>query len=145
VINLSLDGTRDCEPWWIEDWTDTGVAYLRDAIDYAFSRGVVVVAAAGNTGSNRQAVAGRLSARALGGEHNFNGCQGIGLDLRQLGAGFGTPALPSCPPRCQAARSASSACRARTHVARAHRWRPRTSAGWPLWCRLAAPCSILRR
>jgi thermitase len=51
VINLSLAGSRDCEPWWLEDWTDTGVAYLRDAIDYAFSRGVVIVAGAGNTGA----------------------------------------------------------------------------------------------
>jgi thermitase len=50
VINLSLAGSRDCEPWWIEQWLDTGVAYLRDAIDYAWGRGVVIVAGAGNTG-----------------------------------------------------------------------------------------------
>jgi thermitase len=51
VINMSLGGDRDCSGWWIENWTDTGVAYLRDAINYAYAHNVVVVAAAGNSGN----------------------------------------------------------------------------------------------
>ena len=49
VINLSLGGTRDCEPYWIEDSTEHRRRVLRDAIDSRSAVVVVVVAAAGDT------------------------------------------------------------------------------------------------
>jgi thermitase len=54
IINLSVGGTRSCHPWWIENIFDAGVRYLRDAIDYAYSQNVVVVAAAGNSSSTAE-------------------------------------------------------------------------------------------
>jgi thermitase len=51
VINISSNGSRDCEPWWIERIANAGVAYVRDAIDYAWSRNVIVVAPSGNVDS----------------------------------------------------------------------------------------------
>jgi thermitase len=50
VISMSFGFGRDCNPWWIENWLDVGMAYLRDAVDYAWSRNVILVAAAGNSG-----------------------------------------------------------------------------------------------
>jgi thermitase len=54
IINLSLAGDRDCNPWWIERVTDAGVQYLRDSIEYAWSRNVILVAGAGNTNTTGQ-------------------------------------------------------------------------------------------
>lgn len=42
VINMSLGGTGSCSDMW----------YVQNAIDYAYEQGVVLVAAAGNTGDN---------------------------------------------------------------------------------------------
>jgi thermitase len=54
VINISSGGDRDCSGTWIENWTDTGVAALRRAIDYAWQHNVVVVASAGNAGNTNK-------------------------------------------------------------------------------------------
>jgi hypothetical protein len=54
VINISSAGSRDCSGYWIENWTDTGVAALRRAIDYAWQHNVVVVASAGNDGNTNK-------------------------------------------------------------------------------------------
>jgi thermitase len=54
VINISAGATRDCSGTWIENWTDTGVAALRRAIDYAWQHNVVLVASAGNDGTTNK-------------------------------------------------------------------------------------------
>jgi thermitase len=54
VINISSAGERDCSGTWIENWTDTGVAALRRAIDYAWQHNVVIVASAGNNGNTNK-------------------------------------------------------------------------------------------
>jgi thermitase len=56
VINMSLGSTdrQDCNPAWYETLFDAGRAELRDAIDYATSKNVVVVASAGNNGDTQQ-------------------------------------------------------------------------------------------
>ena len=51
VINLSTARKGDCDPWWTSEFLDIGVASLRDAIEYARLRNVIVVAAAGNSGN----------------------------------------------------------------------------------------------
>jgi thermitase len=50
VINMSLGGSEDCDPSWYEDVFDTGVNEVQDAINHAWSRNVVLVASAGNSG-----------------------------------------------------------------------------------------------
>lgn len=55
VINMSLGSDAgDCDPAWWEDLFDVGVDELRDAIGYAWGKGVVLVAAAGNNGHDAQ-------------------------------------------------------------------------------------------
>jgi thermitase len=54
VINIGTSGRRNCEPWWIENIANAGVAYLRDAIDYAWRHNVIMVAPAGNDGSTNE-------------------------------------------------------------------------------------------
>jgi thermitase len=54
VINMSLAGSDDCSTTWVEDLFDVGRAELRDAINHAFSKNVVLVAAAGNNGNSSQ-------------------------------------------------------------------------------------------
>ena len=54
VINMSLGADQDCSTSWWEDLTDTGRNELRDSINYAWGRNIVLVAAAGNNGANRQ-------------------------------------------------------------------------------------------
>jgi thermitase len=54
VINMSLTGDSDCTPAWYEDGFDAGVNEVRDAIDYAWSHNVVLVAAAGNNGNTNK-------------------------------------------------------------------------------------------
>jgi thermitase len=51
VINMSLHGGSSCDPNPIEDLFDTGVNELRDALAYAWSQNVVLVAAASNDGN----------------------------------------------------------------------------------------------
>ena len=52
VINMSLGAQESCDPSWWEDLTDTGRNELRDAINYAINRNVVLVASAGNNGNS---------------------------------------------------------------------------------------------
>ncbi len=52
VINMSLGAQESCDPSWWEDITDTGRNELRDAINYAINRNVVLVASAGNNGNS---------------------------------------------------------------------------------------------
>jgi thermitase len=54
VINMSLGADQDCSTSWWEDLFDTGRNELRDSIGYAWGRNIVLVAAAGNDGANRQ-------------------------------------------------------------------------------------------
>jgi thermitase len=54
VINMSLAGDDDCSTSWWEDLFDTGRNELKDSIGYAWERNVVLVAAAGNDGANKQ-------------------------------------------------------------------------------------------
>jgi thermitase len=56
VINMSLASTehQDCSTTWWEDLFDTGRNELRDAINYAFGKNIVLVAAAGNNGDTQQ-------------------------------------------------------------------------------------------
>jgi thermitase len=54
VINMSLGGDEDCNPSWWEDLFDTGRNELRDAINYAWNRNIVLVASAGNNGNSDQ-------------------------------------------------------------------------------------------
>ncbi len=54
VINMSLAGPDDCSTSWWEDLFDTGRNELRDSINYAFGKNIVLVAAAGNDGNSNQ-------------------------------------------------------------------------------------------
>jgi len=51
VISMSLSGGDSCDPNPLEDLFDTGVNELRDALNYAWSQNVVLVAAASNDGN----------------------------------------------------------------------------------------------
>jgi thermitase len=48
VINASVGGGDSCDPAFYEEWFGIGVQALRDSINYAWQRNVVVVASAGN-------------------------------------------------------------------------------------------------
>lgn len=59
VISMSLGATSqgtwdDCDPSWYEDLFDAGVNELKDAINGAWNRGIVLVASAGNNGNTFQ-------------------------------------------------------------------------------------------
>jgi thermitase len=54
VINMSLAGSDDCSTSWWEDLFDTGRNELRDSINYAFGKNIVLVAAAGNDANSNQ-------------------------------------------------------------------------------------------
>ncbi len=55
VINMSLGSTdrEDCEPSWAESLFDYGKQALRDSINYAWNKNVVLVASAGNNGDTQ--------------------------------------------------------------------------------------------
>jgi hypothetical protein len=54
VINMSLSANQDCNPNLAEDIFDVGRNELRDSINHAWSRGAVLVAAAGNAGTSAE-------------------------------------------------------------------------------------------
>jgi thermitase len=54
VMNMSLGAEQDCGTSWWEDLFDIGRNELRDAINNAWSKNIVLVAAAGNRGVNEQ-------------------------------------------------------------------------------------------
>ena len=54
IINMSLASDDDCSTSWWEDWFDVGRNELRDSIGNAFSHNIVLVAAAGNSGTSAQ-------------------------------------------------------------------------------------------
>ena len=142
MINLSLEFDRRV--------VATEIPEILSAIRYAHARGVVIVAAAGNTGKRylrRVAYPARASAVIAVGATTRHGCRSeyssFGADLDVVAPGGGVDAEPghpagggALPPGGGAATGstrrpspapacAGSACRAAT---RARRWRART---WP--------------
>lgn len=107
VINMSLGGEEDCSTAWWEDLFDVGRNELREAINYAFGRNIVLVAAAGNNGANQQqwpgacpnvmAVANTNSADMISGTSNF----GMWVDVAAPGSAIFSTAVPGAA-KCQA-------------------------------------------
>jgi thermitase len=106
IINMSLGGEDDCSTSWWEDLFDVGRNELRDSIGYASDRNVVLVAAAGNNGANRQqwpgacpnviAVANTTVNDVKAANSNF----GTWVDLAAPGSSIFSTAVPGAP-KCQ--------------------------------------------
>ena len=83
VLNLSLTGTTDS-------------ASLRDAIDYANSRGAMVVVAAGNNGSDPTLLSRRLRRSCLLGRHHLHRRALVPFQLRPQRGCWWPPAALVC-------------------------------------------------
>jgi thermitase len=103
VINMSIEKGRDCDPNPLEDVFDFGMNQLRESINYAWDRSVVLVAAAGNDGSDAKeapaacpqvvAVANITQSGALA---TGNGASNFGdwVELAAPGTGILSTAVP---------------------------------------------------
>ena len=106
VINMSLGADEDCSTSWWEDLFDVGRNELRDSISNAWSHNIVLVAAAGNNGANRQqwpgacpnviAVANTTIADVKSSSSNF----GTWVDLAAPGSSIFSTAVPGAA-KCQ--------------------------------------------
>ena len=106
VINMSLGADQDCSTSWWEDLFDTGRNELRDSINYAWSRNIVLVASAGNDGVSRQqwpaacpnvvSVANTTIADAKATNSNF----GTWVDVAAPGSSIFSTAVPG-GTKCQ--------------------------------------------
>ena len=106
VINMSLGADQDCSTSWWEDLFDVGRNELRDSIGYAWDRNIVLVAAAGNNGANRQqwpaacpnvvAVANTTIADVKAASSNF----GTWVDVAAPGSNIFSTAVPGAL-KCQ--------------------------------------------
>ncbi|MEO6022365.1 MAG: S8 family serine peptidase, partial [Burkholderiales bacterium] len=106
VINMSLGADEDCSTSWWEDLFDVGRNELRDSISNAWSRNIVLVAAAGNNGVNRQqwpaacpnvvAVANTTITDVKSSSSNF----GTWVDLAAPGSSIFSTAVPGAA-KCQ--------------------------------------------
>ena len=100
VINMSLSAPDNCEPAWWEDLFDVGRNELRDSINHAWSRGAVLVAAAGNAGTSAErwpaacpnvlAVANTTVGDVKAASSTF----GAWVDLAAPGSGIWSTAVP---------------------------------------------------
>jgi thermitase len=107
VINMSLGADQDCSTSWWEDLFDVGRNELREAINYAFGRNIVLIAAAGTDGANQQqwpgacpnvmAVANTTSTDMISGTSNF----GTWVDVAAPGSAIFSTAVPGAA-KCQA-------------------------------------------
>ena len=84
VINMSIRFDSDCDPNVFEDVFDYNAAEVRDAIDYAWSKHVVLVAAAATTARIQPPIQLRAP-RTRGCQHQGGRLQVRDVELRDVG------------------------------------------------------------
>jgi thermitase len=104
VINMSLGSEQDCEPAWYEDFFDVGVKEIKDAINYASAKKVVLVASAGNdsnTSRNMPAscpnVLAVASTTSSDGKSSFSSYGASWVDVAAPGSSIWSTAVVGAP------------------------------------------------